>query len=170
MLHKEIIRSHQLFLDGKTLLREAVRGVVIKDKTLLMIHSLKEGDYKFPGGGVNTNESKDDALIREINEECGAIVLSINDEIGKVIEFDRPSEEHYDVFKMISTYYLCEVNSIFGKRTLDQYEEDLGFTPVWVDINEAISTNEKLIGSNHFPRWTPRELYVLKYIKDKFKL
>lgn len=71
---------------------------------------------------------------------------------------------------MISTYYLCEVNPIFGKRTLDQYEEDLGFTPVWVDINEAISTNEKLIDSNLFPRWTPRELYVLEYIKDKFKL
>ena len=117
-----------------------------------MIYSLNGGDYKFPGGGVDINETKETALIREVIEECGATVISIKDEIGKMIEFDRPLKEQYSVFKMISTYYLCEVDPIFGKQILDSYEKNLGFTPVWVDIDEAIVVNKELIDSNRFPR------------------
>ena len=58
----------------------------------------------------------------------------------------------------------------FGEQSLDQYEKDLGFTPEWVDIDEAISTNKKVIDSESFPRWTPRELFVLEYIKDTLQL
>jgi hypothetical protein len=66
---------------------------------------------------------------------------------------------------MVSFYYLCEIDSNFGEQSLDQYEKDLGFTPTWVDIDKAISTNQMLIDSNIFPRWTPRKLFVLKHIK-----
>lgn len=170
MLLKEIIRSHNLDLSGNTLLREAVRGVIVKENKLLMIYSAKEGDYKFPGGGVKASETYETALIREVSEECGAKVISIYDKIGKVIEYDRPMEQKYDVFKMISTYYLCEIDSSIGKQSLDQYEKDLGFTPMWIDIDEAISTNQKLIESEHYPRWTPRELHVLMFIKEAFNL
>lgn len=170
MLYQEMVRTLNLPLDGKTQLREAVRAVIIKDKRLLMIYSLNGGDYKFPGGGVDINETKETALIREVREECGATVISIKDEIGKMIEFDRPLKEQYSVFKMISIYYLCEVDPIFGKQTLDSYEKNLGFTPVWVDIDEAIVVNKELIDSNRFPRWTPRELYVLEYLKRMFNL
>lgn len=135
-----------------------------------MIYSSKEGDYKFPGGGVEMGETYEAALVREIEEECGATVLSINDELGKVIEFDIPKEEDYDVFKMVSFYYICEVDPNLGEQTLDQYEKDLGFTPMWVDIDKAILTNQMLIGTNNFPRWTSRETFVLKHIKEKYRL
>jgi len=166
-LLKEIIRKQGINFDGNTIYREAVRGVVINGKTLLMIYSSKDGDYKFPGGGINIGETHETALVREIREECGATVLSINEELGKVIEFDIPIEENYDVFKMVSFYYICEVDPDFGEQSLDQYEIDLGFTPIWVDIDKAISTNRMLIDSNNFPRWTPRETFVLEYIKEK---
>ena len=169
-LLKEIVRKQGINFDGNTIYREAVRGVIIKDKTLLMIYSSKDGDYKFPGGGVDIAETYESALVREISEECGAKVLSINDELGKVIEFDIPIEEDYDVFKMVSFYYICEVDPNFGEQSLDQYEKDLGFTPIWVDIDKAILTNQRLIDSNNFPRWTPRELFVLEYIKEEFRL
>lgn len=162
-LLKGIIRKQGIDFNGKKIYREAVRGVVIKDKTLLMIYSSKYGDYKFPGGGIDIGESHETALVREIREECGATVLSINDELGKVIEYDIPIEENYDVFEMVSFYYICEVDPNFGEQSLDQYEKDLGFTPIWVDIDKAISTNKMLIDSNNFPRWTPREVFVLEH-------
>lgn len=110
-----------------------------------MVYSSKDGDYKFPGGGVDIGETYETALAREIREECGATVTSINDELGKVTEFDFSIDKNYDVFKMTSFYYICEVDPNFGEQSLDQYEKDLGFTPVWVDIDNAISTNQMLI-------------------------
>lgn len=167
-LLKEIVKKQGINFDGKAICREAVRGVIVKGRTLLMIYSSKNGDYKFPGGGIDTGETHEAALVREIREESGATVLSINGELGKVIEYDIPKEKNYDVFKMISYYYICEVGSNFGEQSLDKYEKDLGFTPVWVDIDEAISVNQMLIDSNSSSRWTRRETFVLKYIKDRF--
>lgn len=71
---------------------------------------------------------------------------------------------------MVSFYYICEVDPNLGEQTLDQYEKDLGFTPMWVDIDKAILTNQMLIGTNNFPRWISRETFVLKHIKEKYRL
>jgi len=169
-LLKEIMRKQGLILNGKTFYREAVRGVILKDRTLLMIYSTKEGDYKFPGGGIEAGETHETALVREVKEECGATVLSINDELGKVVEYDIPLEKEYDVSRRISYYYICEIDSSLGEQSLDQYEKDLGFIPVWVDIDKAIQTNKMLIEANNCPRWTPREAFVLEHIKEKFGL
>ncbi len=169
LLIKEIMHKQNINIQGKSIEREAVRGVILKHHELLMIHSTMNGDYKFPGGGINFGETHEDALIREISEECGAVVTKIDDELGKVIEYDIPLEDDYDVFKMTSFYYLCQVDSNFGNQLLDLYEKELGFKPVWINIDDAISANFKLINSNHYPRWTKRELVVLNYIKDKLK-
>ena len=73
-------------LDGcKINTRKAVRGVILDDNNLLMIHTNK-GDYKFPGGGVDQNESKMEALAREIEEESGYIVKAVDRQIGQIIE------------------------------------------------------------------------------------
>ena len=58
--------------EGKTFQREAVRGVIFRDGELLMIYSTVNGDYKFPGGGIEADELHAEALQREIQEECGA--------------------------------------------------------------------------------------------------
>ncbi|NLO09481.1 MAG: NUDIX domain-containing protein [Clostridiales bacterium] len=47
-----------------------------------MIHT-NRGDYKFPGGGVNQNESRLVALIREIEEESGYVVKAVDRQIGR---------------------------------------------------------------------------------------
>lgn len=73
-----------------------------------MVYSSKDGDYKFPGGGVDSGETYEEALIREIREECGAKVTNICFEFGKMVEYDVPIEKEYDVFKMIS-YTVCRL-------------------------------------------------------------
>ena len=55
--------------------RPSVRGVIIREGKIAMVHSLKYDYYKFPGGGIDSGESHLDALIREVREETGLIVI-----------------------------------------------------------------------------------------------
>ena len=129
-----------------------------------MIHSQQNGDYKFPGGGLEKGESPVETLTREIKEECGAEVIDIGDKIGTVIEYKKAREPEYDVFKMVSDYYLCQVIEKRNDLKLDRYEQELGFHPVWVTISEAITQNKKVFASkkNNVSKWTEREIFVLE--------
>ena len=163
---KEINHKENLKKDGKTITREAVRGIILNNEKLLMIFSSENGDYKFPGGGNEIGETKEETLVREVQEECGALVSKIEKKIGKVIEYNKPLEKEYDVFKMTSYYYMCKVEENFCEQNLDQYEEELGFKPVWVNIDKAIQNNKELLNSNSkkAPRWTKRDTYVMEQI------
>jgi len=164
----EIFRDKDVDTFGKTVHREAVRAVTFREKSLLMIYSPVNGDYKFPGGGVGKNESPEDALKREVREECGARLVRILQEIGCIVEYSFPIEHDYDVFKMTSSYYLCEFDSVLEEQRLDPYEEELGFQPVWVDIATAIQTNKAILQARDKkpPRWTAREAFMLEYLKE----
>lgn len=168
-LLKEIYRKDNLNLSGRTICREAVRGIILQGNRLLMVYSSKIGDYKFPGGGVEAGETHEEALVREIREECGAEVTAIRSGFGKIIEYMKPQEKEYDVFKMTSYYYFCDAGPVLGEQDLDDYEEKLGFRPVWVDIDTAIEANKAVIGTqkHEAPRWTRRELFVLELLKKK---
>jgi 8-oxo-dGTP pyrophosphatase MutT (NUDIX family) len=162
----EIHRNKGINIHGRTIHRAAVRAVIHRGRELLMVYSANVGDYKLPGGGVDNGESHEQALRREIGEECGALLVEFGESIGAVIEYKIPVEAEYDVFKMTSHYYLCRVDDGFGAQKLDGYEKDLGFKPVWVDIDEAISTNQSLLNSDKIPEWLKRELFVLNHIRQ----
>jgi ADP-ribose pyrophosphatase YjhB (NUDIX family) len=170
-LLKEIHRKDNLNFNGNTLSREAVRGIIYKDNKLLMIYSCKKNfDYKFPGGGTIENELYEDTLKRELLEETGYELKKITEEFGKVVEFDIPQEKEFELYRMTSYYYICSVLDDKIEQKLDAYEHDLGFTAEWVDIDKAISVNENLLKTANAPRWTKRETYVLKFVRDHFKV
>lgn len=165
---KEIFQKAGINTQGKTLYRDAVRGIVLRKHDILMIYSPVNGDYKFPGGGVDADESYQETLAREIQEECGAQLSRIEGELGCVIEYNSAGEPGYDAFKMTSRYYLCRIFDGFREQELDRYERDLGFRPVWVDVDAAIQANNMLLGRTEqkIPPWTLRETFVLSYIKN----
>ena len=169
-LLKELICNTEIDLAGKTIYREAVRGIIIQDDKLLMVFSTKNGDYKFPGGGIQPNETKESALRREVREETGRTIAKIQSPFGKMIECDKALEAEYDVFKMTSYYFICTIEAGCVKQKLDDYEKELGFRPIWTDIDTAIQANTKLIQSSraNIPRWTPRETFVLEVLKQKW--
>jgi 8-oxo-dGTP pyrophosphatase MutT (NUDIX family) len=166
----EIFRNQGLDIHGKIDHRSAVRAVVIHGQTLLMIYSTVNGDYKFPGGGVSENEPSEIALRREVAEECGMDLTSILQEVGCIIEYAVPMKSGFDVFKMASSYYLCEIDPTVKEQCLDDYEEKLGFQPVWIDIDTAIQANKAVLRSESKrpPEWTAREVFMLEYLKERF--
>ena len=162
-----IFRDPGLDIHGKTDRRTAVRAVAIHRKKLLMVYSPVNGDYKFPGGGVSKEEKLEYALKREIQEECGMNLTHILQSIGCIIEYAIPMKKNFDVFKMTSNYYLCELDSETFEQRLDPYEKKLGFRPIWVDIDTALQTNTAILRSatNRPPQWTAREVFMLEYIQ-----
>ena len=166
-LLKEVLHNKAINLHGRTVSREAVRGIIFESQKLLMVYSQKNGDYKFPGGGIEMGESHEMALRREIQEEIGRQAAEIFQPFGKVIEYDFPLEKEYDVFMMTSYYYWCKVDNFRGSQNLDPYEKELGFLPVWIEIDSAIRTNVSLLRDRHkfAPRWVRRDLEVLELLK-----
>jgi len=163
----EIFRNPGVDIHGKTDHRAAVRAVVIRERELLMVYSPVNGDYKFPGGGVEKNEKPEFALRREVEEECGMNLTRILEDIGCVVEYAIPMKTEFDVFKMTSSYYLCEIDSAVKAQRLDAYEKDLGFQPIWVDIDIATQTNKAILRTKtkRPPQWTAREVFMLEYIQ-----
>ena len=163
-LLNEIFHQNGLNLSGKTVTREAVRGIIFDRDRLLMIFSKRNGDYKFPGGGVKKGEDYRKALIREIKEESGVDDVTIGKGFGLVIEYDLPIEKEFDLFKMTSRYYLCSIGNRMGEQQLDPYEQDLGFTARWISIELALNTNRVLLQEKFpdIPRWVRRETFILE--------
>ncbi|MCG1022944.1 NUDIX hydrolase [Sutcliffiella horikoshii] len=152
--------------------RKAVRAIVIRDGHILMVHSNK-GDFKFPGGGVEQEETHREALIREVLEETGYADTLVGEKFGVFVETREDIFNHDVLFEMNSHYYLCECRGEKVAQQLEGYEIEQGFTPKWILIEEAISQNElaqKLSGHNG---WIERETYVLRmilqYTKDNLE-
>lgn len=165
----EINRTPGIPHIGRTVTREAVRAIILKGSQLLMIHSASDGDYKFPGGGIKKGESHFSALKREVNEESGAHIRKLMGEFGHVVEYDRPIEKRFDLFKMTSYYYQVDVEPKFGIQHLENYEYELGFTPEWISVDEAIAINQTLLKEQpgRVQRWVTRETTVLEIIKNE---
>lgn len=148
----------------KVVTRKAVKGIVIVDRKVLFIHTNK-GDYKFPGGGIQKEETTEQALSREIMEETGYKLSSIGDVICKVKEVKLDQYEKETYFIMESLYVSCEVDfkNQFEMK-LDKYEKEQDFKPVFVEINEAIKNNNKLLEecSENINPWVLRETDVLR--------
>ena len=157
--------------DGKEILRQAVRAVIMNGNKILMANLEKTGEFKFPGGGVKENETLNEALKREVLEEVGFKVIKIIEKIGIITEFDKAKEGKNYFFKMTSVYFLVEIENVQLKQNLEKDEEELMYKPCWIDIKEALVTNKNLIVKNM--EKTPgiyRETMALEKIIEKYKL
>lgn len=149
--------------------REAVRGIILHNDNILMVHSNK-GDYKFPGGGINIGENHEETLKREVREETGYIIENVINKIGVVTERNVDEYEKDSIFEMISYYYLCKVSDKQVFQQLDDYEKELDFRPIWIDLDKAIYLNEEILKNQikDKNRWVYRETTVLKALKCNY--
>ena len=128
-----------------TIERIAIRAIIMANNRILLVQSSR-GDFKFPGGGLEENESHEECLIREVREETGYIHCIVNEKVGTVTQ--RKMDEYIDnaIFQMTSHYFICDLTCEEKMaQQLDGYEAELDFTPKWVTLEEAIKQNESLI-------------------------
>ena len=173
MLFDEVIyRDDKKILDMKhrTIVRNAVRAVIIKGNKILMVRLEKTNEYKFPGGGIEEDETIEEALTREVLEEVGRNVSKIEGKIGIMIEFGIAEEDKSSIFKMVSEYYAVKIGDNQLDQKLDKYEEELMFMPVWTEIEAAYKINKGIIdnGLASTP-WIRRETRVLEILREIYK-
>ena len=62
--------------NGKPFVRPSVRGIIIRDGKVAMVHSLKYDYYKFPGGGMEDGEGLEEALLRRFGNVFPAVLFT----------------------------------------------------------------------------------------------
>ncbi|MCM1334399.1 MAG: NUDIX domain-containing protein [Bacteroides sp.] len=148
--------------------RPSVRGIIIRDGKIAMIHSLKYNYYKLPGGGAEEGEDQIDTLIREVKEESGLnVIRSSVRAFGYVRRIQKGDID--DIFIQDNFYYLCEAEETTGVQKLDDYEQEERFTLEFVTPQVAIDVNQN---EDHGEKWRDphgrvmieREIKVLRIL------
>jgi len=150
--------------------REVVRAIIIHENKLLLMYSRRDHMVGTPGGGIILNESKLDALYRELLEEVGAKEVRIIEHLGYVEEI-RKSRSLNQPMRILSDYYHVEVKE-FVNASLEEHEEEMGLEPRYMNIDDAISLNERQLALSHEDNisFYYTQTKLLKYIKEKFNL
>lgn len=164
-MQEKIIDLNNYIENGTVFRRTAVRGIIRKDGKFLLIHSMKYGDYKFPGGGKHDDEELPETLAREVQEETGFRVKPDTATVYMKVT-ERRKGDPDDLLEMISWYYLCDVAEEQGDRNLDDYEAEYDYRVEWMTLEEAIAANEKVSQLDAVP-WVVREKEVMQQILEE---
>ena len=127
---------------------EVVAAVIVKGNTILATqrgYGEFKGKWEFPGGKIQDNESKEEALIREIKEELNA---DINvDKYLTTVEYDYPN------FHLTMHTYICSLNNDveFVYHSYNELEHE---NMVWLDKTELNSVD-----------WLPADIEAVKEYK-----
>lgn len=153
-------------IGGSVFSRPSARGIIIKNGKIAMVHSRKYDYYKFPGGGIEGNERKEDALIREVLEETGLCVVreSIM-EYGQVHRIQKGAKE--DIFVQDNYYFFCSVEDEARKQNLDGYEADEGFALAYVAPEFAADKNRKSMVDEFSRVMLERDAKVLEILMQE---
>lgn len=144
--------------------RETVRAVVVDTLgRVALLNVTNRGFHKLPGGGIETGESRAQALDREVLEEIGCHI-EILSELGKIVEYR-------DEWRQIQTSF-CYLAKQVGQRqqnSLTEEEQTHGFETIWVsDVDDAIALLEADEPTGYDgKRMKPRDVAILKAAREQ---
>lgn len=154
-------------------IRKASRAVLINEiNKIAILYVSKDGYYKLPGGGIEKNETVEEALRREVYEEVGSDIEVIN-KIGIIIEYREAYEQ-----LQISYNYTCKTRDELISPKFTQIELEHGFELKWMTIDDAIRAIESYKGHKYLAKFISlRDLIILReannkinFIKDSLKV
>lgn len=113
--------------------RKVARGIIIKKEKILLIHRNKNNRdyYVLPGGGIEENETPEEAIIRELKEELGLDFC-----VGENIELqDDLNQGYYFIVKDFSgTLQL-------GGPELERQNENNIYNLEWISFKKIKELN-----------------------------
>lgn len=113
--------------------RYGARGILFDCKgQVALMHMTQRNMYKLPGGGIEQGEVSEEAFMREIKEETGYCC--------QILSFLGTVEEHKSRrdFLHISYCFTAKTIGVESPLQLTIQEKQMGFTPCWVSLDQAI--------------------------------
>ena len=144
--------------------RQAARAVMTDGEgRIALMHVVKYGYYKLPGGGIDPGEGVEQALGRELLEETGC-EAEVTGEIGKTIEYRDQGD-----FRQVSYAFTAKMVGAQRAPEFTPKELDEEFEMVWAaDLDDAIrlvkSARPQLYAAKHIQK---RDLAILEAVKAK---
>jgi len=109
----------------------SARAIIFDQGKVLLLYSKKLDYYMFPGGRIESDESPETCVKREVLEETGYHV-SIQQKTILINEYYRDSSWH-------SHFFLCQRNDqAVQERSLTDEEHFLDIKLVWMPVEEAL--------------------------------
>lgn len=151
-------------------IRFASRGIVIKGDKIAILNKANKNEFKLPGGGIEENETPEDAFRREVLEETGCEV--------DIIEYLGTIEEHKTLanFKQISHIFIGKITKDTNECHFTAKESDEGAKLIWATPKEGLtlitSCFDKIIGSKYEDEYQTkfivfRDKIILEYYLNK---
>jgi 8-oxo-dGTP pyrophosphatase MutT (NUDIX family) len=115
------------------------------DSGKVLIIKYKWSGYGFSGGGVETGESNEEAVVRELREEIGCKVVNVGAFLISVTERTLSDTFPNKYFEQVNLCYKCEVDeksTLLPCPTLEEIDRE--YESIWVDLHEALRENEPI--------------------------
>jgi|SRR5579885_3042049 len=116
--------------------RRAARGILVKDGKIALLHVTKRNYHKLPGGGIENNETNEEAFKREVLEETGydCIVKDEQDQNSVTLETRDELKEF-----QISYVFFAEATGEQKEVNYTDEESENGFQLRWIPLAEVES-------------------------------
>ena len=148
--------------------RRAARAIVLNGDKILLLFTQRYHDYSLPGGGIDEGEDKVAGLIRELQEETGAMGVRNVKPFARYDEYRPWYKSDADIIHMISYCYVCDIDEKLGDTAFESYEVSNGMEPLWVNIDVAIAHNEEVIANSDKKGLSiERETFLLRVIAEE---
>lgn len=149
-------------------IRFCVRAVVVNPEgEICAIKSDRLGYMQLPGGGIEDNETIEEALRREVQEEAGWTIGDIRP-LGYVVEHRESVLHKHSYNTAISFVYQVSTGENVGTNyTAGEIEDE--FAPTWMSLDDFIAEQEEHVSkiesySGNFSNM--RDLKIAKYYKE----
>ncbi len=110
--------------------RVGARAILKVNDTYCLIYNKHWNLYTLPGGGVEADESYEDALKREVLEETGFSIKNIQKTVVLKEHFHDSIWHHH--------FFYCEADGDKQAPVLTQEEKNAGMTTVFKTLDEVL--------------------------------